>query len=83
MPAISAKIIVEATVVAPRDLLAITTATSLLETFTTSFAFAKVSKSSSVKPIFIFPSIIAIVAGIAPSFLMIDSTFFAILTLSG
>ncbi len=58
-------------------------AKSLLDTLATSFDLAKISKSSSVNPILILPFIIAIVAGTAPSFLIIVSTFFAILTFSG
>mmetsp|Transcript_17788 Transcript_17788/g.15563 ORF Transcript_17788/g.15563 Transcript_17788/m.15563 type:complete len:285 (-) Transcript_17788:140-994(-) len=75
IPAKWAKIIVAATVVLPLSLLTRTFARSLLEHFLTVLpAFANLSINSSVNPILILPSMIAIVAGTAPLSLITFST---------
>ena len=75
IPASLDAIIVDATVVAPFSALDTIYAKSLLDVFIISSDVAMNSNSSSVNPIFIFPPIIAVVAGTA---LIISSQAFAV-----
>ena len=83
MPAIFARIIVVATVVAPVSFCATTIGRSRRLTLSTPFASHMRTSSSSVRPHLRRPSMIAIVAGIAPCSRMIFSTSRAKLRFSG
>ena len=74
IPAILAHIIVAATVVPPSWFCKIANGKSLLLTFTVFIPRANCSSSNLLNPIFIRPSMTAIVAGIAPSLRIIFST---------
>ena len=74
MPAALAMCEVAATVVAALNFLALTVAKSLMEAFKMLVSLAIRSKPSESKPTFITPSIMAIVAGVAPFERTISST---------
>ncbi len=83
MPAIEARIMVEATVVAPSSPLAMIKGMSLREHLITSLALPKYSISSELRPTLSLPFKIAIVAGMAPFSLTIFSTLRAVSTFLG
>ena len=78
--ALAATIIVAATVVAPLPRVCNTDGMSLLLTFSTNdFGSDRMFRSSGSRPTFIFPAIIAIVAGIEPCLRTSSSRAIAVL----